>query len=469
MKRLLSIFLLVFTVVILLLSAPRKSQDVSDHIASAAGEYEIYIPVALNRFDPQFPSQMFGMQVYGSTAEGSTYYQHLINSQTSWVRNNISWQSVEPANVAPSEYDWATVDSQLSVAADNMNLIVVVDVVPTWARLPENSHPNGPIAADSLDDFSEFVQALVERYDGDGYQDAPGSPIVRHWEFFNEPDLDSRWGYYPEAYAAMLKVAYPAAKKASVSAQVLFAGIAFDWFEDQGGRFIRSFLNDVLAAGAGDYFDVMNFHVYPLFEPNWGGGSTGLIGKTTVIRETLAQYGLEKPMVITEAGWYNNGDAEPGSSDDEQVTRLVQLMTQGLTADIKVLIWWMLWDPGDGISDYGLVTSASPPGLKPSYTAYQTAVYLLNNTISATQLTSAETGTSNLEAYRMVKANNVTIYTAWMNPYGTTETRTLRVPANSVTVLDGLGNVVGTAVDSNNDGYVNVTIGSQPVYIQVVN
>ena len=33
--------------------------------------------------------------------------------------------------------------------------------------------------------------------------------------------------------------------------------------------YVRSFLPDVLAAGGGAYFDVLNFHVYPAFAPNW--------------------------------------------------------------------------------------------------------------------------------------------------------------------------------------------------------
>jgi hypothetical protein len=471
MKRFSLFFLLVFSAVALPLSIPQDTSLETQNVAVAAPAENtmIYLPLVFNHYDPQFPGQMFGMQVYGSTAENSTYYPYLMNSQASWVRVNTSWLSVEPVDVEPANYSWGSIDQLLSVARSDkggLNLIAVVDVVPVWARL--TGHANGPIASDSLEDFSEYVEALVERYDGDGFEDAPGNPVVRHWEFFNEPDLSSRWGNYGAEYAAMLKVAYPAVKRANSSAQVLFAGIAYDWFESQGGLFVESFLDDVLIDGAGDYFDVMNFHVYPLFEPNWGGDSTGLIGKTTAIRQKLAEYGLEKPVVITEAGWYNNADVIPGSSDAEQIARLVQLITQGLAADVKVLIWWMLWDPGDGISDYGLVTNDSPPVPKQAFTAYQTAVSLLNNTRAAYQLTNAVTGSSNMEAYRMT-TTAATVYTAWMNPYGTTEVRPLRIPAASATVLDGLGNTIGTAVDNDNDGYVTVAVSSQPIYIQVTN
>ena len=61
-------------------------------------------------------------------------------------------------------------------------------------------------------------------------------------------------------YAEMLQAIYPAVKAANPNAQVLMGGIAFDYFEDQGGTFVRSFINEVLQAGGGDYFDIMNFH-----------------------------------------------------------------------------------------------------------------------------------------------------------------------------------------------------------------
>ncbi len=412
---------------------------------------------------------MFGVQVYGSTEESGKYYPSLIGSQTSWVRVNLSWMNVEPVNEEPANYFWTQMDKALSAARSDkggLQLIAVIDDSPVWARLnPDDA--GGPIKSETLADFGEFVEALVERYDGDGYEDAPGNPVVRHWEFYNEPDVGyNRWGYYGAEYASMLQIAYPAVKRSDPLAQVLFGGLGYDWFESQGGPFVDSFLDDVLTAGSGDFFDIMNFHLYPLFEPNWGGGSTGLLGKTAAIREKLAEYGLEKPVVITEAGWHNSPDTIPSSSDEEQVARLVQIVSQSFTADVKVLIWWMLWDPPSYLPDYGLVTDDSPPVPKEAYTAYQTAVSLLANTQSTRQLTDTETGANAMEAYRMDTGNTV-VYTAWMNPYNTTEVKPLRIPAASATILDGVGNTIGTAVDSDGDGYITVTITDQPIYVQV--
>ena len=36
--------------------------------------------------------------------------------------------------------------------------------------------------------FKQYFREVVERYDGDGYKDAPGSAVVTYWEMYNEPD-----------------------------------------------------------------------------------------------------------------------------------------------------------------------------------------------------------------------------------------------------------------------------------------
>ncbi len=112
----------------------------------------------------------------------------------------------------------------------------------------------------------------------------------------------------------MLSVAYAAARAADSNAQIVFGGLAYDWFEDQGGPFVRDFLDDVLAAGGGQYFDMMNFHAYPAFSTNWAVRGPGLLQKTEFIRDKLREYGLDKPIISTESGWHSNDSPGlPGS------------------------------------------------------------------------------------------------------------------------------------------------------------
>lgn len=471
MKKLFVIFYISFCLLALIQFGKQSGENrYGERVAAAPHDtHTLFLPILNYNYNLQFPAPLFGMQVYGSTEQNSTYYPYLINSQTSWVRSNVFWLHVEPENRDPANFSWAGTDDAIAAArADNggLHLIVTIGVIPEWARLnPE--WVDGPIHPDALGEFAEFVQAVVERYDGDGYLDAPGSPIVRHWELINEPDAgQNRWGYYGAEYAEMLRTVYPVIKQADPAAQVVFGGIAYDYFESQGGTFVESFFDDVLAAGGGAYFDIMNFHMYPLFAPNWGHDSTGMKGKADILRAKLAAYGYHKPFVITEAGWHNSTDAVPPSNNNEQVDRLVQLVAHSFATDIKVMIWWMLYDPGDFLPNYGLVTRGSTPTPKDAYTAYRAAVALLNNAQFVRTLPPTETGTTLMEAHQF-RTDTGSLYIAWLNPYGTTETRPLSIPTASLTILDGMGNLIGTAVDSDNDGYVTVTITTRPVYIQV--
>ena len=205
---------------------------------------------------------------------------------------------------------------------------------------------------------------VVERYDGDGIDDAPGSPVIHYWELFNEPDAndnsidDPRWGHHGDEYALMLSHVYPAVKAANPDALVVFGGIAYDYFEDQGGPFVKDFLIDVLAAGGGAHFDVMNFHSYPAFHAYWTTNQgASLYEKTQAVRTIMAQYGhANKPMIVTEAGWHSNNPANYPSSYESQARYVTELFVQSKAADLDIMIWWMLYDPSNGYWDNGLVT-----------------------------------------------------------------------------------------------------------------
>ncbi|MBX2997408.1 MAG: hypothetical protein KF893_02770 [Caldilineaceae bacterium] len=139
----------------------------------------------------------FGIQVYGYMGPQSPYYCELVASGATWVRNEASWRSTEPTNVSPPEYRWQTIDRVVETATQGgFNLILTINYNPSWAA----TYYQGPIDKVPVKRFADFVAALVERYDGDGINDAPGSPVVEHFELYNEPDAwiarpnDIRWG-----------------------------------------------------------------------------------------------------------------------------------------------------------------------------------------------------------------------------------------------------------------------------------
>jgi len=436
-----------------------------------------YLPVVFNNYDSILGIPLFGVQMYGSTGIASPYHNSLLQSGASWVRGQANWASVEPTQTSPPTYNWSSVDNSLLAARADMgglNMIATIWIAPDWAA----PGPEEPIYPEKLDEFALFVSALVERFDGDGVDDADGSPVVLYWEFFNEPDRFNYWGQSGKEFADMLKVAYPALKAANPNAQLVFPGIAYDWFEDQNGPFTRSFLPDVLDNGGGDYFDVMNFHSYPLFYPNWTTNKgPGLLEKGQYIQNILESYNLTKPIVVTETGWHSNSvpAAIPGSSTI-QARYVVELVAQGYALDAKIIIWWMYYDIGGGYPyDNGLVTQNDPPNFPPSYklsyTVYQDLADTLRTAHFVRKLTQNETGNLELEAYEFNdNVNNHRLFISWLNPVTESGTKSLRLPVAQAIVRDpisGTQTSVSDGSDGVNDGFITVTVGANPLLIEV--
>lgn len=428
---------------------------------------------------------IFGVQTYNDSRPISRYYPSLMDSGATWLRVAVNWGSVEPANTPPSGYLWAYADQPLAAAersgGSGVRVIGTIETAPTWARY-DGFKPDGPLNAAGLVGFKEFVGALVERYDGDGYMDAPGSPIVDYWEFYNEPDrrldsTDGRWGQHPAEYAAMLKAVYPVVKSHNPDAKVVFGGIAYDFFIDQGGPFVRSFLDEVLKAGAGSYFDIFNFHTYPAFAVNWlppgtANGGSGLYEKTVHLRQKLVSYGLNKPIIITEAGWQSNDTPGQAGSEEIQARYVAQLFVQSLAADLDVMIWWMLHDPGEGSGDYGLVTRDTMPYRKLSFTAYQATVNTLTGKQFVRVVPPSETRHNTMEAYQFHDpATGRALYVAWLNPVASKDTAGLSIAAEEVRTISlygAAGVIVNDEADRTDDGRVHVTVSGQPTYFEVL-
>jgi hypothetical protein len=270
----------------------------------------------------------------------------------------------------------------------------------------------------------------------------------------------------------MLSVVYPAIKAADPQAQVLFGGIAHDWYKDHPSPFSFAFLDDVLRAGGGEYFDIMNFHTYPPFATNWATQGPGLYEKTQYIRAKLADYGLEKPIFITETAHHSNAAWEGiGGSHEMQMRFVAQLYTQALAADVEVLVWFALADPGSPYPfDSGLVSRGPPAAVKPAFAVYQTAANQLTNARFVRRLSLEETGQAAMEAYEFVHdARGVKITVAWLDPVQSEETATLALPGDQAIVRDmvGVATVVHDGDDGSQDGRVSIQINGRPAYIEV--
>ncbi len=479
------------------LVAPARAQQ---PIAEPGDTTPLYMPsIMQNKCHQLRPLSRYGVQLYGATGESTILHKDFVASGASFIRNEISWAGAEPTNTTPDKYNWTGIDAVAAVVGQGCyTMVMTVLGNPSWAA----TDYEGVIPAENLPEFAQFMRALVERFDGDGIDDAPGSPQIRYFELYNEPDAGpagtmERWGEHGKEYAAMLKAVYPAMKAANSKANVVFGGIAYDFFTDtdpdnpaNNGPFVRKFLDDVLANGGGAYFDIMNYHFYPLFGVNWTDNylmdGPSLVKKTDAIRAVMKKYGVDKPVIITEMGWHNNA-MYPHGSDVLQVRMVVQLYAQSIVAGVPMATWWPLSDIGGAyLQDSGLVTYAdeeTAPVRKPAYSVFQVLTRELANVRFVKRITEKEW--KNNVVYEFYDdTNQRTIYVTWTNPtdptnvwgskerpyVDTTTAANIRLDGTSGTIYDAFWRVEGTVTDGNDgriDGRFQVAINGDPRYIVV--
>ncbi len=417
---------------------------------------------------PELRSSRFGVQIYWDSGPSTQYFNSLVESKAGWVRTEMYWNEIEPTNTAPDQFDWDHADRIMEAFNFlDVNVIATVDFAPGWAAYRRN----GLLKERGFEEMPEFITALVERYDGDGVDDAPCSPRVDYWEFYNEPDRAPRaWGDYPDQYARMLETVYPAVKAANANAQIMFGGIANDWFQDQGGQFVRHWTEAVLDAGGGPYFDIMNLHAYPNFWPEHASQPPGILEKVEKFRRILADYGFDKPIVVTETG--ANSRYNKVIDNEVQARYVVEIFTQTMAANTLAPIWFMLYDTPDSPGAYlnGLVTSDDPPQKKPVFYAYHTMVDLFESAEFTRILPPEETGGEHILAYQFYDtANDRDLYVMWVNPVDTEEWRTLRFEAASATQYsiysDSL--TISDEMDGVVDGWVTVGFDGAPIIVAI--
>lgn len=473
------------------LAAPRPAQAAPP---AQPGDGPLYLPQILQRSCKEVTTPtLMGTQAYSGLGFGSPYYQPLLGSGITWMRVPVAWDTVEPSNTTPDKYKWGNVDGQIVLAYQHcLPLIVTVETNPAWA----STMVEGSLDKVGLSEIAQFMGALAERYDGDGVADALGSPKVLYFEMYNEPDVGEnsvqvRWGDAADKYAEMLKAVYPAIKAANPQAKVVFGGIAYDFFTDQdklhpenNGPFVRAFFENVLKSGGGPYFDIMNFHFYPLFGPNWTANfpkdGPGLLEKAASVRATMTKYGIDKPLIVTEAGWHNN-TGSPFGDDTLQVRYVQTLYTQAKAAGISMMAWWPFVDAGGSYAlNSGLVTEAinGKVVLKPAYQAF----IVFGREIAGADFVAEIKTDADAKLYKLYDAaGKRTIYVGWTNPtelastFGTLApykdtTRSLSVSliGSNASVYDAFWTKIADVTDGadgKNDNRLRVPINGNPRYI----
>lgn len=149
--------------------------------------------------------------------------------------HGLSWGDVQKHKDSP--YNWSEIDNTVKILQSrNINFFTIFYPLATWDLLSKYSKselkikPSGfPVCRLPVDieAYSRFIEAAVERYDGDGNADMPGLRFpIRYWMTISEPDNPRDWDDTPENYAVLIKTMYKAIKRADSKGKLVIHGSA---------------------------------------------------------------------------------------------------------------------------------------------------------------------------------------------------------------------------------------------------
>ncbi len=172
---------------------------------------------------------------------------------------------------------------------------------------------------DQKADAETYVRAMVGRY----------KESVKYWEIGNEGISDA--GMFE-----IVKNTYEWVKDEDPDAVVLLTAVA----GSNSGMFYSDLdaLDSLLAQGAGEYFDVGNFHYYGNIE---GEFAESLEKVFDDYKMTLEKYGLEKPIWVTETSTSSHGSSilSGGSSLQTQARDMVKRLVIFSARGAEKVFW----------------------------------------------------------------------------------------------------------------------------------
>lgn len=142
------------------------------------------------------------------------------------VRIGARWSAIEPT---PGTYDFATLDSRI-VPLARLGITTFLTLEPDHPRLTRHSHRVRNGTPRDLRQWADLVTAVVERYDGDGIDDAPRLKrplgyIQTGNEFLSPYNKSGGWRGSTGELIGLFEATYQATRRADPKVTVVLGGI----------------------------------------------------------------------------------------------------------------------------------------------------------------------------------------------------------------------------------------------------
>ncbi|GAP09600.1 cellulase [Bellilinea caldifistulae] len=360
------------------------SATIGSNATSQFSTPTLYLPVVTNNYPDR---SIIGV-------DGNSYLQQIANTGVRFLRLNTQlwWSDIESTK---GRYDWdkaARVEELIMEASANrLDVILLMQTAPVWAR----EYPGslcGPIKDEELDAFAAFVGEAVRRYSVPPFN-------VKYYQIWNEPDqfvketdsgnnngcwAESTNDYSGNRYGEMLTKVYPILKNINPNAQLLIGSLMMtcdprdpnpqDYCAETNWRSSANFFEGILQE-AKESFDIVMFNSGPSFvagqnpvwtEMNnwrWKVERGGLVnGKINYLRDLMLKYGVNKPIIHSEAYLLDRPEAPDDyeSFEDYKADYLVWVYANGWSQDLKAVTWYSIegWKGSELIRRDGSETKA---------------------------------------------------------------------------------------------------------------
>ena len=353
-----------------------------------------------------------------------TYDTRLDDLGIRWIRlsgpSGVVWDADEPEK---GKYNWSRIDNCVSLFhKHNVNTVVTVLCFNKWDQgIGTLKVPGIPVTKlpKHLMEYQSFLKRVVERFGGDGIDDAPGSPVVRYWQIENEPD-GIGWRDTPNNFAKLVKISYKVIKETNPNAKVVLAGIATP---DGFYRFYVPMLEALAKMKESPeerVFDVVDIH----WSLEAGGDYRAVKGhnmKTLVsdIRNKLDSLGYKNiPIWITEMSTYCGKPSNPlpgvflkEKSEVDHAAELVKSYVYPLSLGVKKIFWtYGLVDRhnlgGQGVNNYfdtvGLIHNPLNEGKSHKKLAYYSYKLMVDKLTGSSNIIPLNLG-EGIYAYKFLK------------------------------------------------------------------
>lgn len=232
----------------------------------------------------------------------------------------VMWSEIEPQK---GEWNFSRLDSAVDLAwTHHVDVLLTLGLTPAWASSrpgePSGYEPGNAAPPKNMSDWDDYVRMVSMRYKG----------RIQAYEIWNEPNLELNYTGDPATMAEMTKRAYIILKHVDPNILVVSASATT--------KYGLPWLDNYLSHGAGNYVDVIGYHLYVTPDP-----PEQMLPLALSVRQTMAAHGLAgKPLWNTESGW-----AKPKqfTTPDEAAAYLSRAFILNWYAGVK-RFYWYAWD-----------------------------------------------------------------------------------------------------------------------------